>query len=218
MKFRDLLEGRLKPVISISIVQKFLSKSKSKFLNNKVKTKEIINLLQYTLESQLSHLDIEFEVETEKVSDLSGEFVISGSYDEFDEMLTIYFHYTDKEILIIPLLWNYLYKDFPGFIKHEVLHYQQTLTRDKDGFVNPSSKKYIPGNLTHSDEIEAYAMNAADEIFDAFGKNSIEILTKDIKKTYKVSDSMNDYRLNVKDKKTTKLFLKKVIAYLHDLM
>lgn len=169
-------------------------------------------------------VNIEFELETQKVDDLPGEFVISGAFDE--DTLNIYFSYTDDEILITDLLWGYLLNDFPGFIKHEVLHYQQMLRReDKDtyrelegGRIDTKSKKYVDGNLGHKDEIEAYAMNAADEIHKVYKDKSLITIQKDLEKTVKISDAMSDYyKLIRKDTKLWNKFINKVISYLKEL-
>jgi len=216
MKFRDFLqEGITKPLINLKDVQKSIKKYKSKFYNKDVKAKDIFKMIEKILEEFCVPLDIDCEIEVEKVSDLPGEFVISGSYDEFEEILKIYIHYTDDIINFRDELWEHFYNVYPGLIKHEILHYQQALERDNDGFINPNSKKYVDGNLTHSDEIEAYAMNASDEIYDEFGAKSIDIITKNPSKLLKVSDAYSDYYKHTKNhKKIWNKFNQKIIAYL----
>lgn len=222
MNFRDYVsEGINKPWIDLKVVQKEVNKFK-KFKGKSVKTKDIIKMISKIGTMFSESVNLEFNLETQKVNDLPGEFVISGAFDE--DTLNIYFNYTDNEILITDLLWGYLLNDFPGFIKHEVLHYQQMLRReDKDtyrelegGRVNP--KKYVDGNLGHKDEIEAYAMNAADEIYDMYNTKSIITLQKDIDKTIKISDAMSDYNKLIRnDKKLWNKFINKVLKYLKEL-
>jgi hypothetical protein len=222
MKFKQFVEGITKPLINLKTVQKEVNKYK-KWIKTTVKTQNIIKMIEKIGTQFSESVGLEFELETRKVNDLSGEFVISGAFDE--DTLHLYFTYTDDEIYISDLLWDYLYNDFPGFIKHEVLHFQQYLRREnldletfrdlEGGRTNP--KKYIDGNLGHKDEIEAYAMNAADEIYRAFKHKSIQILQKDIKATIKVSDAMSDYYKLVRvNKHLWKKFINKVLIYLKD--
>ena len=216
-------EGINKPWINLKDVQKEVNKYK-KFKGKSVKTKDIIKMLTKVGTMFSESVNLEFELESSIVKDLPGEFVISGAFDE--DTLNIYFSYTDDEILITDLLWGYLLNDFPGFIKHEVLHYQQFLKReDKDtyrelegGRINPDGKKYVAGNLGHKDEIEAYAMNAADEIHKVYKDESIKTIQNDLTKTIKISDAMSDYyKLVKKDKKLWQKFINKVIHYIKEL-
>jgi len=222
MFLKMFTEGINKPWINIKDVQKEVQKYK-KFKGKTVPTKDIKKMITKIGTEFADSVGLEFNLESEKVKDLSGEFVISGAFDE--DTLNIYFSYTDENILITELLWDYLYNDFPGFIKHEILHYQQFKIRDdldKETFREleggrTNSKNYIDGNLGHKDEIEAYAMNAADEIYNIYGNKSINTIQKDIKKTVKVSDAMSDYyKLVRKDKKLWNKFISKVILYLKD--
>jgi len=224
MFLKMFTEGINKPWINLKTVQKEVQKYK-KFKGKTVPTKDITKMITKIGTEFADSVGLEFELEIEKVSDLPDEFVISGAFNE--DTLKIEFNYTDKEIFITEILWDYLYNDFPGFIKHEILHYQQFKIRDnldketyrelEGGRIDRDGPKYIDGNLGHKDEIEAYAMNAASEIYRKFKKDSINIIQKDIKKTVKVSDAMSDYyKLVRKDKKLWNKFISKVILYLKD--
>ena len=228
MKFKVFLEGITKPIINIKTIQKDIEKYK-KWVDTTVKTKDIIKMITKIGKEYSEFAGLEFVLDIKKVNDLPKEFVISGmlDYDEYDSKIIIDFMYTDKEIQITNTLWKYLYNDFPGFIKHEVLHYQQIQKRENagketykelgGGEIDTKSKKYIPGNLGHKDEIEAYAMNAADEIYNVYNTKSIITIQKDLMKTVKVSDAMSDYyKLVRKDKTLWKKFINKVIKYLKD--
>jgi len=228
MKFKAFLEGITKPLINIKQVQKDLEKYKF-WIDTPVSTKDIIKMLTKVGTKHAKSSGLDFELNVKKTGDLTGQFVIGGmlDYDEYDSTLVIDFMYTDKEVYITNTLWKYIYTDFPGFIKHEVLHYQQIQKREEQGKetfrelgggeIDTKSKKYIDGNLGHKDEIEAYAMNAADEIYAKFGDNSIKTIQKDLDKTVKVSDAMSDYYKQVRSKKPLwKKFINKVILYLKE--
>jgi hypothetical protein len=228
MKFKRFVEGITKPLINIKLIQKDLSKYKH-WIDTEVEMNDVKKMIKKIGTKYAKDVGLKFNLEIKKTKDLSGQFVIGGrmDYDEYDSKLTIEFSHTDESVYITNTLWSYIYNDFPGFIKHEVLHYQQILKReglDKEtyrelggGEIDTKSKKYIPGNLGHKDEIEAYAMNAADEIYRVFKHKSIQTIQRDIKATVEVSDAMSDYyKLVRKDKHLWMKFINKVMKYLED--
>jgi hypothetical protein len=144
------------------------------------------------------------KIKIHKKPDLeSGTMNIGAHYDpEADEEGGIPIHidlfFSDKDN--DELEWTkqgrkfFLYK-LKDVMKHELLHMTQHRSRDfhpgRDGYVDDKGMEYE--YMSRPDEIEAYAMNIADELTRRVGKDGAFQLLRMAKKTAQFKDEIGHY-------------------------
>ena len=138
----------------------------------------------------------ELKVEIETTSDLDvGEFSMGAEFDVDTKKIILYptfskktnsIDWTDSGIVTFRTLLN-------DVIKHERLHSKQFARRDYiDTSVGIDNRDANYEYMSRPDEIEAYAMNIADELIRKAGKDGAIDLLRMANKTAQFKDEMGN--------------------------
>ena len=214
--FKDLItesitEGITKPLIDEREIAKRLSKYKSSMIGKKVRISDFSRMASKVLK------ELNVKLKMKRNPSLGDNIYIEGYYD-YDNV-NLYIEYGDKILSITADQWDEIVIMFQDYIKHEYLHKQQAEYRDDidaetDGGT-AKGKKELEGARGHSDEIEAYAMNSADELVRYYGADAKRAIKYNLKKATKHSQALADYyNIAGEGSKIFKTFLKKVVLYL----
>ncbi len=166
----------------------------SKIDTSKVKLSGTMTYKEIAQSIQKAFPELKVKVETTPDLDV-GEFTLGAEFDVDSKKIILYptfskkgnsITWTDNGISTFRVLLN-------DVIKHEQLHYSQYSKRDFiDTSVGIDNRDINYEYMSRPDEIEAYAMNIADELVRKAGKDGAIDLLRMANKTAQFKDEMGN--------------------------
>ena len=128
-----------------------------------------------------------------------GDMNASAAYDQDadqdgDIPFVIELYFSDKEDRMTITDPNPLVNRVQDMMKHEMLHQKQAQARDYEDHSSGTDTRDLNYEyMSRGDEIEAYAMNIADELYRQVGKEDAVKLLRMAKKTAQFKNEMGQF-------------------------
>ena len=128
-----------------------------------------------------------------------GDMNASAAYEQDDdedgeipfEITLVFSNKEDRMAINDP---NPLINRILDMMKHEMIHQKQARARDFEDYTQGKDKRNMNYEyMSRPDEIEAYAMNIADELYRKVGKEDAIALLRMAKKTAQFKDEMGQF-------------------------
>lgn len=155
--------------------------------------KEIATELENNI-GDITRVEMELSPNVDK-----GDMNASAAYEQDDdedgeipfEITLVFSNKEDRMAINDP---NPLINRILDMMKHEMIHQKQARARDFEDYTQGKDKRNMNYEyMSRPDEIEAYAMNIADELYRKVGKEDAIALLRMAKKTAQFKDEMGQF-------------------------
>ncbi len=155
--------------------------------------KEIATELESNI-GDITRVEMELSPNVDK-----GDMNASAAYEQDDdedgeipfEITLVFSNKEDRMAINDP---NPLINRILDMMKHEMIHQKQARARDFEDYTQGKDKRNMNYEyMSRPDEIEAYAMNIADELYRKVGKEDAIALLRMAKKTAQFKDEMGQF-------------------------
>ena len=155
--------------------------------------KEIATELENNI-GDITRVEMELSPNVDK-----GDMNASAAYEQDDdedgeipfEITLVFSNKEDRMAINDP---NPLINRILDMMKHDMIHQKQARARDFEDYTQGKDKRNMNYEyMSRPDEIEAYAMNIADELYRKVGKEDAIALLRMAKKTAQFKDEMGNF-------------------------